>query len=40
MDHIPVTDERFKDVQVDVVGPLPNSEGMRYLMTMLDDDEA
>ena len=36
MDHIPVSDERFKDVQIDVVGPLPPSERMRYLLTMLD----
>ena len=32
----PVIDERFKSIQVDVVGPLPVSEGMRYLFTVWD----
>ena len=32
----PVIDERFQSLQVDVVGPLPVSEGMRYLFTIWD----
>jgi transposase InsO family protein len=31
-----VDDPRFKDLQIDVVGPLPVSEGMRYLLTIHD----
>lgn len=31
-----IRDDRFKDLQVDIVGPLPPSEGMRYLLTMFD----
>ena len=27
---------RFKDLQIDVVGPMEQSEGMRYLLTVLD----
>ena len=34
--HIPVTEHRFKDLQVDVVGPLPVSQGKQYLLTILD----
>ena len=34
--HRPVSDKRFRDLQIDVVGPLPVSEGMRYLLTVLD----
>ena len=34
--HIPVTEHRFKDLQVDVVGPLPPSRGKKYLLTILD----
>ena len=34
--HVPVTEHRFKDLQVDVVGPLPVSRGHRYLLTILD----
>lgn len=34
--HIPVTGHRFKDLQVDVVGPLPVSQGFRYLLTIFD----
>ena len=33
--EVPVQDDRFKDLQVDIVGPLPVSEGMRYLLTVL-----
>ena len=34
--HIPVQERRFKDLQIDVVGPLPISRGHRYLLTILD----
>ena len=34
--RIPVVDRRFSDLQVDVVGPLPASRGMKYLLTILD----
>ena len=34
--QLPVPDRRFSDVQIDVVGPLPESEGMKYLLTILD----
>ena len=33
---IPVPDQRFSHLQVDIVGPLPLSEGQRYLLTILD----
>ena len=33
--HRPVTQARFKDLQVDIVGPLPPSEGMVYLLTII-----
>ena len=31
-----VPDDRFEEVHVDVVGPLPQSEGMSYLFSMID----
>lgn len=31
-----VPDKRFSSLQVDVVGPMPESEGYRYLLTILD----
>ena len=31
----PVLAPRFSDLEIDVVGPLPASEGMRYLLTVL-----
>ena len=34
--QIPVTGRRFKDLQMDVVGPLPLSKGHRYIFTILD----
>merc|ERR1712212_523629 len=34
--NIPVPDKRFSHLQVDIVGPLPPSEGHRYLLTVLD----
>ena len=34
--HRPIVDDRFKDLQIDVVGPLPPSESMKYLLTVLD----
>ena len=32
----PVPEERFSEIHTDIVGPLPESEGMRYIMTLLD----
>ena len=32
----PVASPRFADVMVDVVGPMPDSFGMKYLLTILD----
>ena len=34
--NIAVPDQRFSSVQVDIVGPLPPSEGYRYLLTVWD----
>ena len=36
IDKKEVRDDRFKDLQMDIVGPLPISEGMRYLLTIFD----
>ena len=36
MNPRPVTRGRFKDIQVDIVGPLPPSQGYRYLLTIVD----
>ena len=32
----PVPDRRFQHVHVDVIGPLPESEGMKYILSILD----
>ena len=32
----PVTMQRFQDLQIDIVGPMPPSRGYRYLLTVLD----
>lgn len=34
--NFPEPDERFSIVHIDIVGPLPPSEGNRYLMTLID----
>ena len=34
--QIPVPDKRFSSVQIDVVGPLPQSQGMKYMLTIFD----
>ena len=34
--RFPVPDQRFSVVHVDVVGPLPDSDGFKYLLTCLD----
>ena len=36
MERIPVPDVRFLSLQIDVVGPLPPSEGMTYLLSIWD----
>lgn len=33
---IPVPDNRFEHVHIDIVGPLPLSQGFRYCLTMID----
>lgn len=35
-EHIPVPDDRFHHIHIDVVGPLPISKGQRYCLTMID----
>lgn len=35
-EQIPVPDDRFQHVHIDIVGPLPNSKGLRYCLTMID----
>lgn len=35
-EHIPVPDDRFTHVHLDVVGPLPPSQGFRYCLTIID----
>ena len=32
----PVPDKRFSRLQLDIVGPMPESEGKKYLLTILD----
>ena len=32
----PVPEERFSEIHTDIVGPLPESEGMRFLLTVVD----
>lgn len=34
--HIPVPDTRFHQVHLDIVGPLPESRGFRYCLTLID----
>ena len=34
--HFPVPDERFSYIHIDVVGPLPESRGYKYLLSVLD----
>ena len=34
--HFPVPDERFSYIHIDVVGPLPESRGHKYLLSVLD----
>ena len=34
--HFPVPDERFSYIHIDVVGPLPESKGNRFLLSVLD----
>ena len=36
MSKIKVPDTRFSELQIDVVGPMPQSEGMKYLLTIID----
>lgn len=36
MGSIPVPDERFSSLQIDVVGPMTASENMMYLLTIFD----
>ena len=36
MSHRPVPQKRFSDLFLDIVGPLPESNGMRYLLTIVD----
>ena len=36
LNHRPVGDTRWADLHIDIVGPLVPSEGMRYLLTILD----
>ena len=35
MDNRPVTYDKFQDIQVDVVGPLPTSRGHSYILTII-----
>lgn len=35
-EHIEVPDERFYYIHMDIVGPLPESQGYRYCLTMID----
>ena len=36
LQEIPIPTRRFTEVNVDIVGPLPPSQGYRYLLTMID----
>ena len=36
VENKPVLSPRFSDLDIDVVGPMPESKGMRYLLTVLD----
>jgi len=35
-EQIPVLDDRFQHIHIDIIGPLPNSNGSRYCLTMID----
>jgi len=35
-EQIPVPDDRFSHIHIDIVGPLPPSKGFRYCLTMID----
>ena len=34
--HFPVPDRRFEYIHIDIVGPLPESQGHRYLLSVVD----
>ena len=34
--HIPIPDRKFDHIHVDIVGPLPPSQGFQYLFTVVD----
>ena len=36
MSHRPIIAKRFSDIMVDIVGPIPESRGFRYLLTVID----
>jgi hypothetical protein len=36
VENIPTPDTRFAEVHVDLVGPLPTSQGMSYMLTVID----
>ena len=36
VDHIPMPDSRFESIHVDLVGPLPPSQGYTHLLTVVD----
>ena len=36
LEHFPAPDRRFGSIHVDLVGPLPPSEGMTYIFTIID----
>ena len=36
LEHLPPPDDRFEHIHVDLVGPLPSSEGQTYLFTIID----
>lgn len=35
-EHIPIPNDRFSHIHIDIVGPLPPSKGFRYCLTMID----
>jgi len=35
-EQIPVPDDRFQHIHINIIGPLPNSNGSRYCLTMID----
>ena len=36
LSHLPTPDSRFDHIHVDIVGPLPPSQGYRYVLTCID----